>query len=38
MRLKLPPEPESKIGWRVEFRAMELQLTDDENSAFSILV
>eukprot|EP01091_Cochliopodium_minus_P004933 TRINITY_DN1483_c0_g2_i1.p1 TRINITY_DN1483_c0_g2~~TRINITY_DN1483_c0_g2_i1.p1 ORF type:complete len:652 (+),score=178.00 TRINITY_DN1483_c0_g2_i1:63-2018(+) len=29
-----PPPPNSKIGWRVEFRSMELQLTDFENAAF----
>jgi glutamate--cysteine ligase catalytic subunit len=38
MRLKLPPSHDSTIGWRVEFRSMEIQLTDDENAAFSILV
>lgn len=38
MRLKLPPSPDSTIGWRVEFRVMEIQLTDDENAAFSILI
>lgn len=35
MRLKLPP-PNADIGWRVEFRTMEVQLTDFENAAFSI--
>jgi glutamate--cysteine ligase catalytic subunit len=35
--MKLPPSFDSKIGWRVEFRTMEIQLTDDENIAFSIL-
>lgn len=35
MRFKLPP-PGTDIGWRVEFRTMELQLTDFENAAFSI--
>jgi glutamate--cysteine ligase catalytic subunit len=37
VRFKLPP-PGSDIGWRVEFRTMELQLTDFENAAFSIFV
>ena len=35
MRFKLPP-PGTDIGWRVEFRTMELQLTDFENAAFSL--
>ncbi|TGZ73362.1 hypothetical protein CRM22_001563 [Opisthorchis felineus] len=33
MRFK-PPPPDTSIGWRVEFRPMELQLTDFENAAF----
>ncbi|KAF5351769.1 hypothetical protein D9756_007617 [Leucocoprinus leucothites] len=33
-----PPPPNSSIGWRVEFRSMEVQLTDFENAAFSIFV
>lgn len=37
MRFK-PPPPGGKIGWRVEFRPMEIQLTDFENAAFSIFV
>lgn len=32
MRFK-PPPPHSTIGWRVEFRPCEAQLTDFENSA-----
>ncbi|CAG7734850.1 unnamed protein product [Allacma fusca] len=32
MRFK-PPPPESSIGWRVEFRPCEVQLTDFENAA-----
>lgn len=32
MRFK-PPPPNSPIGWRVEFRPCELQLTDFENAA-----
>jgi glutamate--cysteine ligase catalytic subunit len=38
MRFKPPPlksiDSENQIGWRVEFRPMELQLTDFQNSAF----
>ena len=37
VRLKPPPSFESTIGWRTEFRTMEISLTDDENAAFSIL-
>jgi glutamate--cysteine ligase catalytic subunit len=37
MRFK-PPPPDSTIGWRVEFRPMELQLTDFENAAFAVFV
>lgn len=33
MRFK-PPPPNSSIGWRVEFRPCEIQLTDFENAAF----
>lgn len=33
-----PPPPESDIGWRVEFRSMEIQITDYENAAFSIFI
>ncbi len=36
VRLKIPIDDE--IGWRVEFRTMEIQLTADENSLFSILM
>lgn len=35
MRFK-PPPPRSSIGWRVEFRSMEVQLTDFENAAFAV--
>ncbi|KAI8320377.1 GCS-domain-containing protein [Martensiomyces pterosporus] len=31
-----PPPPNSPIGWRVEFRPLEIQLTDFENAAFSV--
>ncbi|ORY03394.1 GCS-domain-containing protein [Basidiobolus meristosporus CBS 931.73] len=37
MRFK-PPPPNSPIGWRVEFRSMEIQLTDFENAAFAIFI
>jgi len=37
MRFK-PPPPNSPIGWRVEFRPCEVQLTDFENAAFSVFI
>ncbi|KAJ5668570.1 Glutamate-cysteine ligase catalytic subunit [Penicillium maclennaniae] len=37
MRFKPPPSG-SDIGWRVEFRPMEIQITDFENAAFSIFI
>jgi glutamate--cysteine ligase catalytic subunit len=37
MRFK-PPPPNSPIGWRVEFRPMEVQVTDFENAAFTVFV
>lgn len=37
MRFK-PPPPGLDIGWRVEFRPMEIQITDFENAAFSIFI
>ncbi|KAG8976778.1 hypothetical protein FRC05_003128 [Tulasnella sp. 425] len=37
LRFKLPP-PGSGIGWRVEVRTMEVQLTDFENAAFAVFV
>lgn len=33
-----PPPVNSPIGWRVEFRPMEIQMTDFENAAFSIFI
>lgn len=36
VRLKIPIDDD--IGWRVEFRTMEVQLTADENAAFSLLI
>lgn len=38
MRFKPPPSKESSIGWRVEFRTMDIQLTDFENSALIVLL
>ncbi|KAI9007113.1 glutamate-cysteine ligase-domain-containing protein [Gaertneriomyces semiglobifer] len=38
MRFKPPPPSTPSVGWRVEFRSMEIQLTDKENAAFSIFV
>jgi glutamate--cysteine ligase catalytic subunit len=38
LRFKPPPSHNSKIGWRVEFRTMDIQLTDYENSALIILL
>ncbi|KIL62572.1 hypothetical protein M378DRAFT_12774 [Amanita muscaria Koide BX008] len=37
MRFK-PPPANSDIGWRVEFRSMEVQMTDFENAAFALFV
>lgn len=37
MRFKPPPHG-GHIGWRVEFRPMEVQLTDFENAAFSVFI
>lgn len=37
MRFK-PPPPGGNIGWRVEFRSMEIQMTDEENAAFAIFI
>ncbi|KAL7420624.1 glutamate--cysteine ligase [Cryptotrichosporon argae] len=33
-----PPPVNSSIGWRVEFRSMEVQMTDFENAAFSVFI
>lgn len=38
MRFKPPPPDNPGIGWRVEFRSMEIQMTDFENAAFSIFI
>lgn len=37
MRFK-PPPPNSNIGWRVEFRPTEIQMTEFENAAFVVFV
>ena len=37
MRFK-PPPPNSSIGWRVEFRPMEVQLSDFENAAYTVFI
>ena len=37
MRFK-PPPPNSNIGWRIEFRTTDLQITDFENAAFTCFV
>ena len=36
MRFKPPPTMNSTVGWRVEFRTMDIQLTDFENAAYVI--
>ena len=36
VRLKIPIDDD--IGWRVEFRTMEILLTPDENAAYSLLI
>ncbi|UZJ52030.1 hypothetical protein CBS101457_001350 [Exobasidium rhododendri] len=33
-----PPPPGGQIGWRVEFRSMEVQITDFENAAYSVFI
>ncbi|KAI0066042.1 glutamate-cysteine ligase catalytic subunit [Artomyces pyxidatus] len=33
-----PPPANSPIGWRVEFRSMEVQMTDFENAAFAVFI
>ncbi|KAH8893235.1 glutamate-cysteine ligase [Thozetella sp. PMI_491] len=37
MRFK-PPPADNSIGWRVEFRPMEIQITDFENAAFAVFI
>ena len=38
VRFKPPPGPRSPIGWRCEFRVMEVQPSDFENAAFAAFV
>lgn len=39
VRFKPPPSPTSPaVGWRVEFRSMEVQMTDFENAAFAVFM
>jgi glutamate--cysteine ligase catalytic subunit len=38
VRFKPPPITDAQIGWRVEFRTMEPQITDFENSAYICFV
>src|ERR1700759_3884562 len=38
LRFKPPPGPDSDIGWRVEFRTMDNQLTDFESSSLIVLL
>ena len=38
MRFKPPPSLTSPIGWRVEFRTMDIQLTDFENASLIVLL
>lgn len=39
MRFKPPPASSAhEIGWRVEFRSMEIQMTDFENAAFAVFI
>ncbi|KAH9951545.1 glutamate-cysteine ligase catalytic subunit [Amylocystis lapponica] len=33
-----PPPVNSPIGWRVEFRSMEVQMTDFENAAYAVFI
>lgn len=38
VRFKPPPAVVSKMGWRVEFRTMEVQLSDFENAAYTVFI
>jgi len=38
VRFKPPPAGSPNIGWRVEFRVMEIQPTDFENAAFAVFI
>ena len=37
VRFKPPPSMDSSIPWRVEFRTMEVQLTQEDNAHFIFL-
>lgn len=36
--MRFKPPPNDTIGWRVEFRPMEIQITDFENAAYSVFM
>ena len=36
LRFKPPPSQNSNIGWRVEFRTMDIQMTDFENTSLIV--
>ena len=38
IRFKPPPTMDSKVGWRVEFRTMDIQLSDFENAAYCVFI
>ena len=38
MRFKPPPSQTSNIGWRVEFRTMDIQFTDFENTCLIVFM
>lgn len=38
VRFKPPPSFSSNVGWRVEFRTMDIQLSDFENAAYVIFI
>lgn len=38
LRFKPPPSADSPIGWRVEFRPIDVQLTDFDNAAYVVFI
>ena len=38
LRFKPPPSQDSTIGWRVEFRTLDIQLTDFENTCLIVVM
>ncbi|UJR10396.1 hypothetical protein I4U23_014599 [Adineta vaga] len=38
LRFKPPPLDDDKMGWRVEFRPMDIQITDFENASFAVFM